>query len=132
MKVFILPFGKINVINPQIAEIIINEGTILDKQEVQDYNDVLRSNLKSPFSILINKENAYSYTFEAQLEMGKLNDIAYRAVVAYNHNAEMATQIIINLNKKNNWIIEVFRERQAALNWLYTHINNRNVGWFLC
>ncbi len=34
--------------------------------------------------------------------MGRLNDIVYRAVVAYNHNAEMATQIIMDLNKKSN------------------------------
>ncbi|MFT4612221.1 MAG: hypothetical protein ACJA1H_000830 [Glaciecola sp.] len=126
MKVCILPFGKINLITPQIAEIIINEGITLDKQQVQDYHHVLRSRLEAPFSILINKENTYSYTFEAQLELGNINDIAYRAVVAYNHNAEMATQIIMDLNKKNNWNIEIFRERLAALNWLNTHINNRN------
>lgn len=128
MKLIIRPFGKINVINPHIAEVIINEGITLDKQEVQDYNQVLRSNLEPPFSVLINKENAYSYTFEAQLEMGRFNDIVYRAVVAYNHNAEMATQIIMDLNKNSNWNIKIFRERQTALNWLYTHINNRSVG----
>ncbi|MFT4806143.1 MAG: hypothetical protein ACJAZK_001807 [Psychroserpens sp.] len=100
MKVFILPFGKINLINPHIAEVIFNEGTILDKPEVEAYQNLLRSQLKPPFSILINMENAYSHTFEAQLAMGDLKDIVYRAVVVvYNYNAEMATKIIMNLNK---------------------------------
>jgi len=126
MKLITLPFGKINILNPHIAEVIINEGITLDKQEVQDYNQVLRSNLEPPFSVLINRENAYTYTFEAQLELGRFNDIVYRAVVAYNRNAEMATQIIMDLNKNSNWNIKIFRERQTALNWLYTQINNRN------
>ncbi|TXE16167.1 hypothetical protein ES692_13625 [Psychroserpens burtonensis] len=126
MKVFILPFGKINLINPHIAEVIINEGTILDKPEVEAYQNLLRSQLKPPFSVLINMENAYSYTFEAQLAMGDLKDIVYRAVVVYNHNAEMATKIIMNLNKNNNWNIRLFRERQEALDWLHINVNNRS------
>ena len=128
MKVFILPFGKINLINPRIAEIIINEGVVLDKSEVQAYHNLLRSHLQSPFSVLINKEHGYSYTFEAQLEMGKLKDIVCRAVVVYNQSAEMATQIIMNLNKDKNWNIRLFRDRQAALDWLHLDINNRNAG----
>jgi hypothetical protein len=126
MKVFILPFGKINLISPNIAEVIINEGTILDKKEVQDYHNLLRSQLEHPFSVLINKENAYSYTFEAQLEIGNLKEMSHRAIVAYNHNAEMATQIIMDLNKKYNWNIKLFRERQVALDWLYLQLNKRN------
>ena len=126
MKVFILPFGKINLINPRIAEVIIDEGIILDKSEVQAYHNLLRSHLQAPFSVLINKEYAYSYTFEAQLEMGKLEDIVCRAVVVYNQSAEMATQIIMDLNKNNNWNIRLFRDRQPALDWLYLDVNNRN------
>jgi hypothetical protein len=125
MNVCILAFGKINFINSHIAEIIINDGITLGKEEVRYCHRVLRSNLEPPFSVLIHKENAYSYTFEAQLEMGMHSDILLRAIVVYHHNAEMAAKIIMNLNKNKNWNIEIFRERQSALDWLHTHINNR-------
>lgn len=127
MKVFILPFGKINLISPRIVEIIINDDVILGVTEVQTYHNLLRSHLQAPFSILVNKENAYSYTFEAQLEMGKLQDIVCRAVVNYNQSAEMATKIIMNLNMSRNWNIKLFKERQAALDWLQLDVNKRNV-----
>ena len=126
MKVFILPFGKINLINSHIAELIVNDGVTMGLSEVQAYQNLLRSHLQPPFSVLINKENAYSYTFEAQLEMGKLKDIVCRAVVVYNQNAEMATEIIIDLNKDKNWNIRLFRDRQSALDWLHIDVNNRD------
>nr|WP_321225098.1 hypothetical protein [uncultured Psychroserpens sp.] len=125
MKVFILPFGKINLINSRIAEVIINDGITLDKLEVQTYHKILKSHLDAPFSVLINKENGYSYTFDAQLEMGKLKEIVSRAVVVYNQSAEMATKIIMNLNEDNKWNIKLFKERQAALDWLLVEANNR-------
>ncbi|WP_298760159.1 hypothetical protein [uncultured Psychroserpens sp.] len=127
MKVFILPFGKISVIEPNIAEVIINEGVLIDESIVNIYRKVLQSHFEKPISLLINKENAYSYTFDAQVAMGELSDvIAFRAVVVYSLSAEMATQIVMDINKHNNWKIKIFRERQAAIDWLKINQNNKS------
>lgn len=127
MKTFLLPFGKIILLESNIAEIIINDGVVLDESMVIKYRNIMQAQLKTPFSILINKENGYSYTFDAQLIMGQLNDdVAFRAVVVYSQSAEMATQIIMNINKNNNWKIKIFRERKLAIDWLLQNQNNKS------
>lgn len=57
--------------------------------------------------------------------MGMPSDIVLRAIVVYHHNAEMAATIM-NLNKNKNWNIEIFRERQSALDWSDRLINYRS------
>ena len=129
MKVFILPFGKISILESHIAEVIINEGVLIDANMVAVYRKLLESHLgkDKPISLLINKENAYSYTFDAQVAMGEFSDfIAFRAVVVYSQSAEMATQIVMDVNKHNNWKIKIFRERQDALDWLLMNQNNKS------
>ncbi|MEH6536509.1 MAG: hypothetical protein V7719_08965 [Psychroserpens sp.] len=127
MKVFILPFGKIKILESNIAELIINDTVVIDAEMVYAYRNLLQSHLVAPFSLLINKEHGYSYTFDAQVAMGELNDvIAFRAVVVYSQSAEMATQIVMDINKSNNWNIKIFRERQAALDWLLFNQNNKS------
>jgi len=127
MKVFILPFGKIKILESNIAELIMNDGVLIDESKVNIYRNLLQAHLDTPFSILINKEHGYSYTFEAQVAMGELSDIiSFRAVVVYNQSAEMATQIVMDINKENNWKIKIFRERQKALDWLLINQNNKS------
>ncbi|MEM5565247.1 hypothetical protein WNY78_09030 [Psychroserpens sp. AS72] len=126
MKVFILPFGKINIIHNTIAEVIINEGVVMDLDMVNQYHDFLLQNLKSPFSLLVNKENSYSYKFDAQLKIANLSEIKSMAVVIYNLSADMATQILIDINKGNDWNIKLFNERQMALDWLLFDDNKKN------
>jgi hypothetical protein len=127
MKVFILPFGKIKILESNIAEIIINDGVVIDAEMVATYRKLLQAHLKPPFSLLINKENGYSYTFDAQVAMGELStNIAFRAVVVYSQSAEMGTRIVMDINKKNNWNIKIFKERQEALDWLLSAQNNKS------
>lgn len=127
MKVFLLPFGKINLLESNIAEIIINDGVVLDETMIIKYRKLLQSHLETPFSLLINKEHGYSYTFGAQLAMGKLDDvIAFRAVVVYSNSAKMATQIVMDVNKNNNWQMKIFRERHLAIDWLLLNQNNKS------
>ena len=129
MKIFILPFGKVTILESNIAEITINEGILLDSSMVDTYRNLLKSQLQSPFSLLINKIHPYSYTFDAQIEMGRLHDaITYRAVVVYSKSGEMATQIVMDINKNKNWNIKIFKERQAALDWLHVNLNNNKTA----
>ncbi len=126
MKVFLLPFGKVNILESNIAEIIINEGVLIDRDTVETYRSLIRSHLSIPYSLLINKVHGYSYTFEAQVTMGTLNkDVDYRAVVVNSQSGEMATEIVMNVNKKNNWNLEMFRDRDEALTWLINQQNNK-------
>jgi hypothetical protein len=118
MHTHTLPFGDITILQENLAEVVIFEGIIMDEDIVDDYHNFLLLNLKSPFSLLINKKFAYSYTFGAQLKIGDLTQIDKMAVVAYSNLTEMATKSLMHLNLEKNWNIKIFQDRDSALNWL--------------
>ncbi|MGC6429982.1 MAG: hypothetical protein ACON5F_02965 [Jejuia sp.] len=118
MKEYRLAFGKIIILRNNLAEVIVDEGVVMNEVMVDVYHDFLLSYLKAPFSILINKKNSYSYTFEAQKVIGNLEEIYAMAVVNATSGALMSTETLIDMNKDNNWNINLFDNRDDALEWL--------------
>jgi hypothetical protein len=118
MKSYKLSFGTIIITKENLAEVIINDGVVMDELMVDTYHDFLLSNLKHPFSLLINKKHSYSYTFNAQKTIVNLKEINAMAVLYHNSGGLMSTETLINLNKNNNWNIQLFQSRDKALNWL--------------
>lgn len=120
MKSYRLSFATILILEKNLAEVIIDEGIIMDEIMVDEYHDFLLSNLSAPFSLLINKKHCYSYTFEAQKMICNLKEIHLIAVVVTTNGALMSTQTLIKINEKNNWNVELFQERDMALEWIYS------------
>ncbi|WP_100616185.1 hypothetical protein [Confluentibacter citreus] len=120
MKSYRLSFATILLLEKNLAEVIIDEGTIMDEIMVDEYHDFLLNNLSAPFSLIINKKHCYSYTFEAQKTICNLKEIHLIAVVVTTNGALMSTQTLIKINEKNNWNIELFQERDLALEWIYS------------
>jgi hypothetical protein len=120
MHTYTLPFGDITILQENLAEVVIYDGIIMDEGIVDDYHNFLLLKLKSPFSLLINKKFAYSYTFDAQLKIGSLSQIDKMAVIVYSNFTEMATKSLISLNVNKNWNIKIFQDRDLALTWLLT------------
>lgn len=126
MKSLRLSFATILVLGPNLAEVIIDEGIIMDEIMVVEYHDILLTNFTAPFSLIINKQNCYSYTFEAQKTICNLKEIHLIAVIANTSGALMATETLIKINEQNNWNIEVFKERDVALKWI-SSFNNYSI-----
>ncbi|OYX22459.1 MAG: hypothetical protein B7Z06_11615 [Flavobacteriales bacterium 32-35-8] len=120
MKSYRLSFATISILEKNLAEVIIDEGVIIDEIMVDEYHDFLLSNLSAPFSLLINKKNCYAYTFEAQKTICNLKEIHLIAVVVTTNGALLSTQTLIKLNENSNWNIELFPERDLALEWIYS------------
>ncbi len=121
MKVHELPFSKIILLNDSIAEVIINEGVEMDETMVEEYHEFLLSHLSSPFSLLINKVNSYSYSFGAQIQLASLKEISAMAVVTYNRAAELATDNLATaVPREIEWNLRIFSNRDNALKWLQT------------
>lgn len=118
MDIHELSFGKIHVLDEHLAEVIVNDGVEMDMAMVNEYHRFLLDHLSPPFSLLINKLNKYSYTFEAQQQIATLPEIKAMAVVAYNRASEMATNTLKDVHRKVSWNLAVFPERAQALNWL--------------
>ncbi|NMH87867.1 hypothetical protein [Flavivirga algicola] len=118
METYKLSFGIINKIGKNIAEVIVNEGIEMDTVKVSEYHDFLLNNLEAPFLLLVNRKHCYTYTFEAQKIIARLEEIKSIAVVANTSGGVLSTKTLINVNGNANLNIELFREREEALVWL--------------
>ncbi|MFB9055747.1 hypothetical protein ACFFU9_03240 [Mariniflexile ostreae] len=118
MKSYSLSFGTITIINKKLAEVIINDGVIIDEIMVDEYHDFLLSALQPPFSLIINKKHSYCLNFNAQRTILSLKEIKDIAVVIGSVGALMSTETLININSDKNWNIDLFHSRDEALDWL--------------
>jgi len=118
MKVYTLSFCSISLINSNLAEVIVDEGIVFDELMVDQYHDFLLNNLDAPFSLLINKRNSYTYTFEAQKIISNLNEVKAIAIVTKVRGSKLSIKTLMHLNSKMNEVAQLFDTRAAALNWL--------------
>lgn len=113
-----MDFAEITLLREDIAEVIINEGVEMDMNMVEQYHDYLLSHLRAPFSLLVNKLNAYTYNFEAQQKLATLKEINAMAVVAYNRVTLISTEILSSYPREEKWNLKIFADRGDALAWL--------------
>jgi len=118
MKTHKLSFGSISLLKVNLAEVVINEGVVMDSKMVEEYHAFLIEKLEAPFSLLINKKYSYTYTFEAQKTIANIGLVNAMAVVTYAYVSQLATDVLINVNRGNNWNIKMFKCREDALQWL--------------
>jgi hypothetical protein len=113
-----LSFARIILLREDIAEVMINDGVIMDVEMVDQFHDFLLSHLRAPFSLLVNKINSYTYDFPAQQKLGTPKEINAIAVVAYNRVAKISTQSLASFPRDSEWNLEIFSNRDGALAWL--------------
>ncbi|WP_147678548.1 hypothetical protein [Algibacter pacificus] len=113
-----MSFCIIRVVNSKLAEVIVNEGAVIDEIEVAEYHDVLLNVLDAPFSLLINKLHAYTYTFKAQRSITDLKELKAVAIVVKTAGAILSTETLIQVSREVHDNIKLFRTREEALNWL--------------
>ncbi len=119
MERFKLSFCEIILLERDIAEVIVNDGVEIDLLMVEEYHAFLIAKMAPHFSLLVNKINSYSYTFEAQLHLATLSQINKMAVLVYNRASDLATKNLASLTRETPWNLEMFSERESALTWLY-------------
>ncbi|MDH3980578.1 MAG: hypothetical protein OEU91_08710 [Gammaproteobacteria bacterium] len=113
-----LSFSRIIILREDIAEVMINDGVVMDVEMVDQYHDFLLSHLRAPFSLLVNKVNSYTYDFPAQQKLATLKEINAMAVVAYNRVSKISTQALASFPRDPEWKLEIFPNRDEALAWL--------------
>ncbi|WP_179339877.1 hypothetical protein [Winogradskyella ludwigii] len=119
MKTHQLSFAKIIIIKDNLAEVIVDDGVLIDLKKVGEYHEFLLTHLRAPFSLLVNKKHSYTYTFKAQTEIASLNQIKAMAVVVEGFNAKKSTDFLISMNNMSRvWNIQTFMLREEALVWL--------------
>jgi len=120
INLYELPFAKIIILSDSIAEVIINENVEMTLLMVKQYHEFLLSHLVSPFSLLINKVNAYTYDFDAQINLATLKEINAMAVVAYSRSTKISTEYLkSSVPRDKDWNLKIYSNRDEALNWLH-------------
>lgn len=119
MELHVLKFAKIIILRPDIAEVIIDDNVVMTLGMVNEYHEFLIKHLQTPFSLLINKINEYSYEFQAQLLIGNIPEIHAMAVVSYTRKSAITTHLLANTTPRTKvWNLSVFNQREIALEWL--------------
>lgn len=118
MQLYELGFAKIVLLRDDLAEVFINDGVVMSPEMVDEYHNFLVSHLHSPFSLLINKINNYTYDFSAQLNLATIKQINAMAVVVYSEVSELSTGALAAVPREVEWNIRMFRDRESALWWL--------------
>ncbi len=118
MTLYLLPFAKITLIREDLAEVVINEGVEINMEMLNQYHHFLLNHLRAPFSLLINKINTYSYTFDAQAKLATLKEINAIGVVAYNRVTLMALDSLASFPREVKWNMKAFTNYDDALEWV--------------
>ena len=118
MEVHNLSFVRCIILREDIAEIIVNEAVEVNLDMVDEVHEFLISNLKAPFSVLVNKINRYTYSFEAQLKVGSIKEINAQALLIHNKTTEVTTKYFAELPREIPWKYRVFSDRIEAFDWL--------------
>jgi hypothetical protein len=113
------------LLEKDIVEVIVDDGIEIDLLMIEEYHKFLLDKMAYPFSILINKINSYSYTFEAQLQLATLSQINVMAVIAYTRTSEISTKNLASFTREIPWTLEIFNERESALSWLCNAHKNK-------
>ena len=123
MSSYKLSFGTITLLQSNLAEVVVDEGFVIDEILVNELHDFLHDNLAAPFGLLINKKYSYTYTFKAQKNIVNLNEIKSMAVVANTSGAVMSAETLINVNGNINSNIKSFQDKEVALAWLQKELS---------
>lgn len=117
-----LSFCVIHHLDNQVCEVIVHEGVEMDDLMVDEYHAYLEAYYDGPFMLLVNKENNYTYTFSAQQRVADLVNIKAIAVLAYRRSTEIATQALKNFKREHEWNLQIFHDRNLALEWLESQL----------
>jgi len=124
MNSYELPFAKINILQDDIAEVIVDKDIEFNVLMVDGLHRSLISKLKSPFSILVNRANQYTYDFEAQLKIGDIEQMHAVAVVTYSKTSTLVAKGMEKMPRSTTRIVQFFSVREDALKWLIHEQNN--------
>ncbi|RHW76938.1 hypothetical protein [Colwellia sp. RSH04] len=117
-----LSFASVKLINPNIAEVIVDAGVNISIEMVEEYEALLGQLFHDEFALIVNQINSYDYSFEAKLLIGSHEKLKAIAVIFYNKNAEKIASEIANLRRVDDFNVRLYPGlelgRQECMTWL--------------
>lgn len=119
MKFDDLSFGTFQEIEPNIMEIIINEGEVFDEEKIALIEEAFLEKYSEPYCVLVNRINTYHHTEGSMARVAKFKNAVAFAIVVYNVTGETFAK----MHKHFQDNIEVFQEKEKAVEWLRGKLN---------
>ena len=118
-----LDFCDITNIADSITEIKIDEDIIVDETMVDEFHNWLAQHHNDEFGLLVNKTNHYTYTFNAQLKIGQIENMQAAAFLVKEHSAEVAVQAVMGIKQRRQIPNSTFYKHQDAVEWLQDQLS---------
>lgn len=126
-----LSFAQVNLLNENLAEIIIDANVIISLEMTEEYEQFIAENVTDNYTILVNKINHYDFSFEAKLSVASHENLAAIAVVTYNNDSQKSVENIAAMRKRDGWNLKIFDGlslgRQQAIQWLATELHRKKL-----
>ncbi len=123
-----LSFAKINILNEQIAEVIVNQDVIISLEMSEEYDRALADIFSNNFALLVNKINQYDFSFEAKLSMASHDNLKAIAVVTYDTESKKSVENVAAIRQIDGWNLKVFDGLnlgwQDGLDWLHVELKS--------
>ncbi|WNC68268.1 hypothetical protein RI845_17335 [Thalassotalea nanhaiensis] len=119
---YTLSFGYINQVSAHIAELIIDNSTIITVEMFEEYNEFITKHFSKPYAVLVNSINTYSMSPEVTLLAARSRDLAATATVSFGNESEQVVEKFLkdrgpeNLNFRKFSGFEMGRIK--AIRWL--------------
>ena len=123
-------FGQINLIAPNIAEVIINNNIEITLEIVDEYDALMAKHFTQNYALLVNRINSYSFSYEALLCVASAQNLKALALINYRAENEQQTQNLKSARHMDNLNIKEFSGlelgRENAIKWLNQQLANAN------
>lgn len=97
-----LSFGKIIILNDNIAEVIVDHNVEMTLEMVEECDEFFAKHFSENFGLLVNKINTYKYTYEATLIMGTSELLKAVAIVNYHSSSVVQSNRIASVREADN------------------------------
>ena len=121
-----LSFATVNMIDNCIIELIIDEGIEITMEMLDESDLFIKQYLPKIYGVIVNRVNAYHYTFEAKFAVASQDSLCAIAVISYNNETREDVDDLMRIRKMDDLNLKVFSGLelgwQDAYNWLQAEL----------
>ncbi|TKB46745.1 hypothetical protein [Thalassotalea mangrovi] len=129
---YTLSFGYINIINDNIAEVLVDEGVEMSLEMCEEYDEFLHSHFHGPYAVLVNRIHNYKMSYETRLHIASHQDLVAIGVVSYNNHDSDEVAKLLQQRKIDNLNLKEFHGldmgRGKAIAWLERELSTVNAN----
>jgi len=118
MSEYRLSFCDLITVSDNITEIIVDNRIEVINDMILEFHAWLAKHHDDNFCVLINKKHHYSYSFDAQFEVGVIDKVKAIAVVVPDLKREIAARSTFTMGLRKDISFDIFYRREKAVTWL--------------